>query len=633
MQAALTNVTDGEIWVATGTYYPTTGIDRAISFQLANCVAIYGGYPTGGGTRDWNANVTTLSGDIGIANDDTDNSYHVVVGDGSVTAIDNRAILDGFVISWGYADGSTPNDTGGGIFNDTSSPTLTHLTITGNFAVYSGGGISNYLSSPFLTNVTITGNSAGEEGGGIENYDNSNPTLINVTITGNSGGFYGGGITNYQSSPILTNVTITGNSAGEGAGIDNYDNSNPTLTNVIIWGNTDSLFNDTNFAISTPIISYSIIQGSGGSDNIGGTWVSTFGTDNGNNKDADPLFVTPLDSVNAPSPAGNFHLKPTSPAIEAGNNSAPNISTTDLDGNPRIIYTTVDMGSYEFSPIDPLTDMTAISTANTCQTDTAVAYGLVALGENGDRDVCTGADTTIVISSGIQCGTSGTAATCDFIWDGASTTNVDNTGLGPLDVTGLNLCVYVAAVSTSGSPSIIFTIYDTSNNTSTSIIDLSSATIPDLQCVSTFTGSANLNNIGAISMQLSITGASSGDSITVGNDRNQGLTPIELIEGSFQIEGNTIVWATAMELENDSFNLYRHNPTTQECHKINESLIPAMGNASYYSYDVIADMEGFNIWLEDLSVFGESMLHGPSGDDTYLHLHNARELIEYYCPE
>ena len=109
MQAALTNVTDGEIWVATGTYYPIqaatpTVTDREVSFNLATCVAIYGGFvgdETTRDARDWDTNVTTLSGDIGTLNDDTDNSYHVVYGDGSTTAIDNTAILDGFVISGG----------------------------------------------------------------------------------------------------------------------------------------------------------------------------------------------------------------------------------------------------------------------------------------------------------------------------------------------------------------------------------------------------------------------------------------------------------------------------------------------------------------------------------------------------
>ena len=50
MQDALALVINGdEIWVAQGTYTP--GNDRSATYQLLNGVALYGGFPTGGG--DW----------------------------------------------------------------------------------------------------------------------------------------------------------------------------------------------------------------------------------------------------------------------------------------------------------------------------------------------------------------------------------------------------------------------------------------------------------------------------------------------------------------------------------------------------------------------------------------------------
>ena len=124
LQTALGSVTADtttEIHVAQGTYYPTTGTDRMISFQLANCVSIYGGYPTGGGTRDWKTYVTTLSGDIATPSDDSDNSYHVVFGDGTESAINNTAILDGFVISGGNADLRSNTDYKGGGYVTTTA--------------------------------------------------------------------------------------------------------------------------------------------------------------------------------------------------------------------------------------------------------------------------------------------------------------------------------------------------------------------------------------------------------------------------------------------------------------------------------------------------------------------------------
>ena len=150
LQDALGVVSDGEIWVAAGTYYPTTGTVRTITFRLKNCVSIYGGFnatETTRDARDWKSNVTTLSGDIGTASDDSDNSYRVVYGDGSITAIDNTAILDGFVISGGNGN-SDPDNRGGGIYNKISNPTLTNVTISGNLATFLGGG---YITPPVAT--------------------------------------------------------------------------------------------------------------------------------------------------------------------------------------------------------------------------------------------------------------------------------------------------------------------------------------------------------------------------------------------------------------------------------------------------------------------------------------------------
>ncbi|MGB8982233.1 MAG: clostripain-related cysteine peptidase, partial [Anaerolineales bacterium] len=93
-------VSGDEIWVMAGTYKPTDGTDRTISFVLKNGVALYGGFDgteTLRAQRDPGRHVSILSGDLGIVGTTTDNSYHVVVGSGT----DGTAVLDGFTITCG----------------------------------------------------------------------------------------------------------------------------------------------------------------------------------------------------------------------------------------------------------------------------------------------------------------------------------------------------------------------------------------------------------------------------------------------------------------------------------------------------------------------------------------------------
>ena len=312
LQAALVAASPGdEIWVAAGTYKPTIGTDRTISFTLKNGVAIYGGFA---GTealvsqRDYETNVTVLSGDIGTVGDNSDNSYHVVVGSGT----NNSTLLDGLTISLGnasFGSNSGPESAGGGIYIITGGPTLTNIVFSGNVAFYGGGiyihsgdsrlinvtfngneatfagggiynsssnlaltdvtfsensanfgsGMANFSSSPILTNVTFSNNLGLNGGGGMYN-SSSNPILTNVTFSNNTAPYYGGGIYNESSAPTLTNVTFVGNSGSHGGAVYNR-NSNSTIHNAILWNNTApngaQIYNDTGSAV----ISNSVIEG------------------------------------------------------------------------------------------------------------------------------------------------------------------------------------------------------------------------------------------------------------------------------------------------------------------------------------------------------------------------------------
>ncbi|MDJ0901612.1 MAG: hypothetical protein QNJ55_22675 [Xenococcus sp. MO_188.B8] len=64
LQAALEIATpNDEIWVVGGTYKPTIGTNRGISFDIPSGVAVYGGFAGGEASleqRNWIDNVTIL---------------------------------------------------------------------------------------------------------------------------------------------------------------------------------------------------------------------------------------------------------------------------------------------------------------------------------------------------------------------------------------------------------------------------------------------------------------------------------------------------------------------------------------------------------------------------------------------
>lgn len=246
LQTALDAARMGDqIWVAGGTYYPKgnqIGSDaRTVHFRMKNGVAIYGGFS---GTesrleqRDIHANRTIFSGDIDPFGDE--DAYHVFYHKG--LKLNASAVLDGVTISGGRADAAKGPDhnRGGGMFNETSSPTLRNVVFTDNRASLLGGGMYNERSNPVLTNVTFTGNAvhaiANGNGGGMANVA-SEPTLINVTFSGNTASADGGGLYNFLSHPNLENVLVTGNQANYGGGLYNRD-SKPVLEHVTISYNT-----------------------------------------------------------------------------------------------------------------------------------------------------------------------------------------------------------------------------------------------------------------------------------------------------------------------------------------------------------------------------------------------------------
>lgn len=357
-----------EIWVAASTYKPATVSDRSVSIALKNGVGVYGGFDgteTMRSQRDPAANVTFLSGDIGAAGVANDNSYHVVTAAAGITS---TAVLDGFTILAGQADGApaSNNDRGAGMWDNGGSPTLSHLIFTGNFAQSEGGGLRVTSGAPLLLSCVFQGNSVGfgGKGGGIYAGGGSSLTAQGCVFRSNSissSSTGGGGVETAgapvtminsifaQNNPnglqvasvdgsVVDNCTFTGNSGYGAAFLASNGN---TITNSILWGDSTGEL-CTGVCAGSASVTYCDVQGG-----FAGT----------GNVNADPIFIQ------AP---GDLRPGPNSPAVDSGSNFAvtggvivdiaglprffddPNVADTGigLPGSPI-----VDMGAYERIPL------------------------------------------------------------------------------------------------------------------------------------------------------------------------------------------------------------------------------------------------------------------------------------------
>jgi hypothetical protein len=214
------------LWVANGTYYPTTGTDRNATFNIPDGVKVYGGFT---GTEETltdrisDGGKTILSGAIGTE-DVEDNSYTVV----TFNKVSSNTQLDGLVISDGYAngleDGAHPSTCGGGIYNNgeygASSPVITNCIFNKNFS-REGAAIYNYANegeaSPSISDCEFVRNRSDFNGGAIfndGNFGTCNPTIKNCSFKSNES-MYGGAILNRGlhgiCKPVISNTAFTDN--------------------------------------------------------------------------------------------------------------------------------------------------------------------------------------------------------------------------------------------------------------------------------------------------------------------------------------------------------------------------------------------------------------------------------------
>jgi len=496
--------TGSEIWAMAGTYTPGTA--RTSTFALKSGVKLYGGF-TGSETalssRDWVANETILSGEIGSTTVTTDNVYHVVSG----SALTSTAVLDGFTISGGMANGSTDKAIGAGIYLMSSSPQLAHLKITSNQASSTGGGIYSINGTPVLSNISVVGNVAAYAGG-MFNSSTGSAKLYNMIFNGNSstasdttrggGGLLlegsgvtdvvntvfvnntavkvGGALFNHGSSPRMVNVSFGGNSAATSGGAVYTDGGTLSFRNSIFWGNTAASGAQIYRGGGTLTFFYSIIQ------------------------DGCPTGATCTNLIAGnPSPqfvnlaGGDLRLKASSPAINAGDNAALLTDAADLDGDLNTSETVpydlagsarrlhhpstttgggtapfVDLGAYETENTAPTLDnsktfkLTPIPKNPSSNSGTLIST-LLASGAGGDpiSDPDAGAQDGIAITS-VQ----NSNGTWQYSLDGTTWVNVEpiSSGSGRLLASDATTRLrFVPNTNYSGTASLIFSAWDLSS--------------------------------------------------------------------------------------------------------------------------------------------------------------------------
>ena len=235
-----------------------------------------------------------------------------------------------------------------------------------------GAGIAIWGGTVLVMNNTIRNNASPGGSGGAINFINSGGSVIAQNlIYGNSAGCGGGAIATYPTGSYFFNNTIVDNidnndnvdfsECAEIAQIypspDTYGSDSPknVFINNIVSGSTSypavncGWFETPNEA-NQPTFQNDILYNAGGLF-FGSYCVDV--SDKYNNIATDPQFVNPS--------AGNYQLKSTSPAINAGQNSVLQTFqimtgqdwTKDFAGNPRVQSSnanscTIDMGAYEY---------------------------------------------------------------------------------------------------------------------------------------------------------------------------------------------------------------------------------------------------------------------------------------------
>ncbi len=394
LQSALSVAIFGdEIWVAAGTYKPTTTTDINVAFEMRNGVNLYGGFSgteTAINQRNIDQNPTTLSGDIGQIGSVIDNSQSIM----RILNMTSDFVLDGFRIISAY----DPSGNGGGIYaegNQASNITIRNCFFFNNYAYRAGGACFLDESNVTFEDCRFISNSSDYNGGGAiyaDNVSDSNLYFYRCEFIGNTGDIP---VITFDGPELIMDRCIINNNTANSRDIIvvGTDTTNFQLTNSLIVGNLVtssssriistycSTFDAINFvnvtiahnrnsssvgATTEPVRSYnrgininnSIIYGNTSynlrqidSGNYINNSIIEGGYGTGTNvMNIDPLFANASSLNNSPFDLSSYDysLTSASEAVNAGNNARIIAGfEQDVYGNARIQHGTVDLGAIE----------------------------------------------------------------------------------------------------------------------------------------------------------------------------------------------------------------------------------------------------------------------------------------------
>ncbi|MCE5317331.1 MAG: right-handed parallel beta-helix repeat-containing protein [Parachlamydia sp.] len=228
LAAAAATTGSDQIWIAKGTY--TAGASRTDSFNVPDQTSLYGGFK---GTesmlsqRNSTKNLTVLSGDIGVTNVNTDNTYTIVKLSGVTATLDGLLVVGAHNDSTGLGGGLSV--TGG------STLTLSKMTFMNDFASVQGGGVyaSGVLSLSVL-NSSFIGNES-VRGGGLRSVNNASVTISGTDFNGNHALIGGGFYSQADTSLSVTSSTFENNVAdANGSSFRIAQDQNATISKSIM---------------------------------------------------------------------------------------------------------------------------------------------------------------------------------------------------------------------------------------------------------------------------------------------------------------------------------------------------------------------------------------------------------------